>query len=118
MGANLLPEFIAECAALPKLLEEFLQHAHDDGIHADAFGFGPLPQFHPSFVTDMKQHRVATVATASAAPVAAAAPVLTMSAPPRPRLPLALDPAILGIIHDAKAKRSMDAIVGNICRAG
>jgi hypothetical protein len=29
-----------------------------------------------------------------------------------------MDPAILGIIHDAKAKRSMDAIVGKICRAG
>src|SRR6516225_5130978 len=57
---------------------------------------------------------VATVATANAAPVAAAAPVLTMCPPPRPRLPLAIEPAILGIIHDAKAKRSMDAIVGNI----
>src|SRR5437763_3889061 len=58
MGSDLLPEFIAQGAALSKLLEELLQHAHDDRIHADALGLGPLPQFDPRLVADMKQHGV------------------------------------------------------------
>lgn len=58
MSAYLLPKLIAESAALSELFEKLLQHAHHDRVHAYALGFGPLPQFHPSFVTDMKQHGV------------------------------------------------------------
>ena len=58
MGADLLPKLISKPAALPKLLEEFFQHAHDDGVHTDALGFSPFPQFDLCFVADMKQHRI------------------------------------------------------------
>lgn len=48
MSSDLLPELIAESATLPELLEKVLQHAYDNGIHADALGLGPLPQLDPA----------------------------------------------------------------------
>lgn len=58
MGADLLPKLIPEGPTLPELLKKILQHAYDDGIHADALGLGPLPQFNPRFVADVKQHGI------------------------------------------------------------
>src|SRR3984885_5586766 len=59
----------------------------------------------------------ATAATGAAPngtpfPISAAIP--TRSPPPIPRVPAAIDPAILGIIHDANANRSIDIRVGKI----
>src|ERR1700722_14520709 len=56
----------------------------------------------------------ATVAAPKATPFPISAAIPTRSPPPIPRVPAAIDPAILGIIHDAKAKRSIDIRVGKI----
>jgi hypothetical protein len=56
----------------------------------------------------------ATVAAPRATPFPISAAIPTRSPPPIPRVPAAIDPAILGIIHDANAKRSIDIRVGKI----
>ena len=56
----------------------------------------------------------ATVAAPRAAPLPISAPIPTRSAAPAPRVPVAIDAAIFGIIQDAKANSSMEMSVGNI----
>jgi hypothetical protein len=50
--------------------------------------------------------------------LATSIPIPTRSAAPAPNVPEAIEAAIFGIIHEAKAKSSIDISVGKICVMG
>jgi len=58
MRTNLQPQFFPERLALLESLEEFIENADNDGVDADAFRFGPFPEFVAGFCADMEELRV------------------------------------------------------------
>lgn len=55
---KLKPQFLSQRLALPEPLEEFVEHADNDGIDAHAFGFGPFFELGTSFGADVDELRV------------------------------------------------------------
>ena len=58
MHAKLLPQFLSQCLALLESLEELIKDADDDGIDADAFGFGPFLQLGAGLCADVEELRL------------------------------------------------------------
>jgi len=55
MQAKFLPQFLSQCTALLEALEKLVQHADNDGIDADPFGFRPFPQLGACFCADVQE---------------------------------------------------------------
>ena len=58
MQAKFLPQFLSQCTTLLEALEKLVQHADNDGIDADAFGFSPFLQLGAGFCADVEELRI------------------------------------------------------------
>ena len=58
---NLQPQFFPQRLALLEALEELFEDADDDGVDADAFGFGPFLELDAGFCADVEELRVGEI---------------------------------------------------------
>ena len=58
MRSNLQPQFFPERFAFLEVIEELFKDADHNRVNADAFGFGPFPEFVAGFCANMKELRI------------------------------------------------------------
>lgn len=61
MRAKLQSQFLSQRLALLEASEELVEEADDDGVDADAFGFGPVFELGTGFGADVEELRVGEV---------------------------------------------------------
>jgi len=63
VGAKLKPQFFSQRLALLEAREELVEEADDDGVDADAFGFGPVFELGARFGADVEELGIGQVHT-------------------------------------------------------
>ena len=58
MRTKLQPQFLTQSLALLEAREELIEKANDDGVDADAFGFGPVFELGTGFGSDVEKLRI------------------------------------------------------------
>ena len=61
MRTKLQPQFLTQRLAFLEAREELIEKADDDGVDADAFGFGPVFELGAGLSTDVKELRVGEI---------------------------------------------------------
>lgn len=61
MRTKLQPQFLTQSLALLEAREELIEKANDDGVDADAFGFGPVFELGTGFGSDVEKLRIGEI---------------------------------------------------------